>query len=1684
MKRTKKVLLAIMLVCMSCLICVFMLACNSKPKMQYSFETNGGEAIERIEVEEGKEFTLPVPEREGYGFDGWYLNENLSGTSYEKYVASENATFYAKWTKLATLTLELDGGTFAASSYQVKVGENVSAFMQALGVPTKSGLEFGAWFTGNVELTKTAKMPEAGLTLMAKYKVGYTVEIYKQTLDKTGYEKEAEDIKGSAYVGTEFTSTQKFVGFTEAETENTVSTLTLSANASENVYKHYFDRESYTVSFVSNYPDGTNNDRTELSVVYGESVEVVSDFTCEGYCLVGYSTRLGGEVEYAADTIAKALVNAEETVESAPIYPESNMTLYGVWRKGYTDVFGGSDYLYYFVTTENGSTTRSLYLSRGGKFFKAASIRSNMMFEFELPNGTLLEGRLNDNHTFSYLSDSRNSYSATLFRPGVGLVEDTKITFDYYNGITYIDGANQSKGTYTVEIIDNAEYYTATFTEGPLTGRTIVFNRGMTNDGTNAFQVRNDEDIALGTLYRFGVFNGGIGQAQYFEVSFDGYSTATINLGGEPQACTYQFTEDRTQFTLRDGKNELVFVAKLTVRNGVNGYITYNEKYDHTYTFENGDTLVLDGAAEATYTANGTAFEGYFTAKSSLVGTAIVTVAKGNTTYTFLVNEKKRTVTEEDGSTREEIDYLAETRLNGYIEYFYYGGSTPSPSPLIILNDEKEGGASLYVYTEASDFVKVSSGVYEYDEATDTYLYTAENYYNQDQATAAIGNKSVDLCTVKSMVFSLTTVDIKMFGSSISIRVHFWLTMTTQAADAEEPTVEDFKTEYLNKDGSTEIKLYFVAGFAFAAVENNMVRCTVQQQDAYTVLTLPNGSYLIVELNAETHTYELMSSLPYKATAVNPDGTTDRKTTLAFDGKGGAVYTVAGAEGAADTVYAGTVTRTEETLAPDGYYVYVFTATEGDFTFKFIQRSSGNGIFFFAFNEAVNGVYTGPDGEKLELDGYSYVAYYTDVYNNKAGSYYTVVKENMARIALNGYYRFADLDPATKTFKLRGLEYGNYLALDNQSPDGTIYEFDGYGKLTVTRRELNEAGDEYVTVTIDENGAYEFLAEGYIRLTYQENGKDQLVVGKISAVSSGSSVIPVFVTPHDEAVRTYINAEDWSVLILDELGNAVRYTNEGKAERGTYELITNTLFYYINARGSDAAIFRYDVESGFVHPFDLQARGYYTETLGALMFTRYGFVMINGETRLYYSVENNGDVIIYREPAVDEVANANEYGWIEQNMGAFGDTMEWEGVTYIANGGWDLVFDRKEESKNNYPILLKADDTEKKAIESITFTPTGSSTFSVAGVVTIAGERYNCVVNRILHEDGTVEMYLTVGFYRFDITVSYRGDSGNTYEVTDLHYIMDALSDNYCMNYAMVATFYGQSVASQMPNIFGTISIIRDYNEAGEVTRSYLKGEFGEQSGLFDVNGKVIPSIELEEGEYEATDTMNGTVYNIPFTADDGYRYRIHCQIATSRYLGVPGYQMIAFTREQEFTPIEGYKIEVERVVTSDNQNLAPGRIYDVRVYEGETLIPFESAYLVENGVHYIYREKNTETGKIERTVYYLISFTDKALVLGEGVFAIAPFETATLTVVEATTYYTADGTAYVDVGPDGVLWFFSGRSAYRAVSSEYNEETSTYTVVTSLLTQDGKPVVYTVQLVTNDDGTINVVIERVIENA
>lgn len=117
-------------------------------EVEVIFDPNEGEMEELTQtLIYGNNYSLYVPEKNGYTFDGWYKEEELVPMS-GQWLFSEGVTLIAKWS-LTTYKIEyeLNGGTAGVSN--VKFEYTIEDDTFTLFVPTKEGQIFLGWSTSD-----------------------------------------------------------------------------------------------------------------------------------------------------------------------------------------------------------------------------------------------------------------------------------------------------------------------------------------------------------------------------------------------------------------------------------------------------------------------------------------------------------------------------------------------------------------------------------------------------------------------------------------------------------------------------------------------------------------------------------------------------------------------------------------------------------------------------------------------------------------------------------------------------------------------------------------------------------------------------------------------------------------------------------------------------------------------------------------------------------------------------------------------------------------------------------------------------------------------------------------------------------------------------------------------------------------------------------------------------------------------------------------------------------------------------------------------------------------------------------------------------------------------------------------------------------------------------------------------
>ena len=168
-KNTFRTLLTLVLAIVLVLAMTILTSCTGGSSQRYevAFESNGGTTYYSVRAREGDGIILPVPEKQGYEFVGWYDNSSFSGEMLtHTYYIGSNATLYAKWIPcVGVIKFESNGGTRYADL-------EFSAQQVQLPTPKKEGFVFVGWYA-NESLTGeklgNVIVPTGNMTIYAKW---------------------------------------------------------------------------------------------------------------------------------------------------------------------------------------------------------------------------------------------------------------------------------------------------------------------------------------------------------------------------------------------------------------------------------------------------------------------------------------------------------------------------------------------------------------------------------------------------------------------------------------------------------------------------------------------------------------------------------------------------------------------------------------------------------------------------------------------------------------------------------------------------------------------------------------------------------------------------------------------------------------------------------------------------------------------------------------------------------------------------------------------------------------------------------------------------------------------------------------------------------------------------------------------------------------------------------------------------------------------------------------------------------------------------------------------------------------------------------------------------------------------------------------------------------------------------
>ena len=561
--------------------------------------------------------------------------------------------------------------------------------------------------------------------------------------------------------------------------------------------------------------------------------------------------------------------------------------------------------------------------------------------------------------------------------------------------------------------------------------------------------------------------------------------------------------------------------------------------------------------------------------------------------------------------------------------------------------------------------------------------------------------------------------------------------------------------------------------------------------------------------------------------------------------------------------------------------VYTFTSIDGATTVKFTLN---NGYFRIC---AENKTYTDANGAKLDLDGATHIARYTDKDGNESFSFYLVTDGvladgNAIYMLINDSEAYLDLNG--DKFALRGAESGKYNIFKNGVPYGKTIEFDGQGKAIVYDIEDgSEVNPQNVTYTFDGS---EYTVS---------DGETVLYVGKLTVVTLGGRSYPAYSIVMDNIAGSYINQTDLSVVVLDNAGGAVRYDSYGTRDDGYYFRIDDNLFYFVDSTSSFAAL--YTINGNKIVDTGVNVT-YYSSDFASIVFYKTGTVLINNDESMYYVRNDDGTYTTYKAADNVDDPNANNYGYIkgklEEKVVGEGDNQQ-SAIEYTLN----------EQTRTYFYFdtlhITLADEEHGYKLE---FQPDGSATFTVEGTLTIAAteegkEDKNVKYYVCLDYDNDGNPYLFLADYvadyvnggaRYNFVRNYNigyDFADRTFSFTTDEYKLGLTAYNYM--YVYYLNYFGSSAASMLSSLNGMLSIVRTTTTDGDTYTlsgvfNYINASDGQTSFSF-ANGSLSRAgySDSRYGHaYVSEFEVDGAKYHLTFflmpsdTASGVYVYRIY----------------------------------------------------------------------------------------------------------------------------------------------------------------------------------------------------------------
>ncbi|MBQ3572136.1 MAG: InlB B-repeat-containing protein, partial [Clostridia bacterium] len=259
---------------------------------------------ETVTVTYDSAFTLPVPEKTGYTFLGWYEDINDNGVLDEgekvegltTWNIARNITLTPIWeASTHIITLDADGGTVSTNSVNVTYGQSYN-----LPEPNKVGYTFAGWYRGGTEYSGGIWVGLSNIILTAKWNINtYNITYILNGGTNYGSNPLTYTVAKDITLGEPTKTGYTFTGWTGTGLDELTKNVIINDCVDDREYTAHWQANEYTVTLDVNGGTLPEDASTTIDVTYDVQYTLPTP-TKTGYEFLGWFTS--SDTEYESGT--------------------------------------------------------------------------------------------------------------------------------------------------------------------------------------------------------------------------------------------------------------------------------------------------------------------------------------------------------------------------------------------------------------------------------------------------------------------------------------------------------------------------------------------------------------------------------------------------------------------------------------------------------------------------------------------------------------------------------------------------------------------------------------------------------------------------------------------------------------------------------------------------------------------------------------------------------------------------------------------------------------------------------------------------------------------------------------------------------------------------------------------------------------------------------------------------------------------------------------------------------------------------------------------------------------------------------------------------------------------------------------------------------------------------------------